>query len=78
MKIALINQGLSRREADVAELVSKGLSNKDVAERLCVCEKTVKFHLTSVYRKMGIKSRAQLIVKCIGTDSPANESKLVA
>ena len=48
----LIQKGLSNREAEVAELVSKGLSNKEVANQLFVTEKTVKFHLTNIYKKM--------------------------
>ena len=61
----LIQKGLSNREAEVAELVTKGLSNKEVANRLFVTEKTVKFHLTNIYKKMNVKSRAQLIVWCL-------------
>lgn len=57
-----IRNGLSKREAEVAELVSKGLSNKEVADKLFVTEKTIKFHLTNIYRKMSISSRTQLIV----------------
>jgi len=61
----LIQKGLSNRESEVAELVSKGLSNKEVANQLFVTEKTVKFHLTNIYKKMSVKSRAQLIVWCL-------------
>jgi DNA-binding CsgD family transcriptional regulator len=65
LRDALIQKGLSNREAEVAELVSKGLSNKEVANQLFVTEKTVKFHLTNIYKKMSVKSRAQLIVWCL-------------
>lgn len=65
LRDALIQKGLSNREAEVAELVSKGLSNKEVANQLFVTEKTVKFHLTNIYKKMNVKSRAQLIVWCL-------------
>src|SRR5690606_39845901 len=66
LRDVLINQkGLSNREAEVAELVTKGLSNKEVANQLFVTEKTVKFHLTNIYKKMNLKSRAQLIVWCM-------------
>ncbi len=61
----LTQKGLSNREAEVAELVVKGLSNKEVANQLFVTEKTVKFHLTNIYKKMSVKSRAQLIVWCM-------------
>src|SRR3984957_21035738 len=65
LKDVLTQKGLSHREAEVAELVSKGLSNKEVASQLFVTEKTVKFHLTNIYKKMSVKSRAQLIVWCV-------------
>ncbi len=65
LRDVLIHKGLSNREAEVAELVSKGLSNKEVANQLFVTEKTVKFHLTNIYKKMSVKSRAQLIVWCL-------------
>lgn len=65
LRDVLIQKGLSNREAEVAELVSKGLSNKEVANQLFVTEKTVKFHLTNIYKKMSVKSRAQLIVWCL-------------
>lgn len=58
----LIKKGLSNRETEVVSLVVRGLSNKDVAGQLFVTEKTVKFHLTNIYRKMSVKSRAQLLV----------------
>jgi len=65
LKDILTQKGLSHREAEVAELVSRGLSNKEVANQLFVTEKTVKFHLTNIYKKMSVKSRAQLIVWCM-------------
>jgi DNA-binding CsgD family transcriptional regulator len=65
LRDVLIQKGLSNREAEVAELVTKGLSNKEVANQLFVTEKTVKFHLTNIYKKMSVKSRAQLIVWCL-------------
>lgn len=65
LRDVLIQKGLSNRESEVADLVSKGLSNKEVANQLFVTEKTVKFHLTNIYKKMNVKSRAQLIVWCL-------------
>jgi len=60
----MLERGLSMREFEVADLVSKGKSNKEAANALFVTEKTVKFHLTNIYKKMGVKSRSQLIVWC--------------
>lgn len=65
LRDVLTQKGLSNREAEVAELVTKGLSNKEVASQLFVTEKTVKFHLTNIYKKMNLKSRSQLIVWCM-------------
>lgn len=62
---ALLDKGLSLRELQVAEGVSKGWSNKEIADDLGIKEKTVKFHLTSIYTKINVKSRAQLIVWCL-------------
>jgi DNA-binding NarL/FixJ family response regulator len=53
---------LSKREREVCNMVATGLSNKEVASALFVTEKTVKFHLTNIYKTLGLKSRAQLIV----------------
>ena len=65
LKDTLLLKGLSNRETEVAELLTQGLPNKEIANRLFVTEKTVKFHLTNVYKKMNVKSRSQLIVWCL-------------
>ncbi len=77
LRDVLIQKGLSNREAEVAELVTKGLSNKEVASQLFVTEKTVKFHLTNIYKKMSVKSRAQLIVWCMPHHSFREDSAQV-
>ena len=50
---------LSRREAEVLELTSLGLTNKQVATRLGVTIHAVKFHLAAVYRKLGVVNRTE-------------------
>ncbi len=50
--------GLSAREVDVLRLVAQGLSDAVVAERLVISPRTVTTHLTSIYNKLGVKSRA--------------------
>lgn len=51
---------LTPTEAAVARLVSEGLSNREVAHRLCMSSKTVEYHLTHVYAKLGVRSRRGL------------------
>ncbi len=52
--------GLTDREQDVASLVAKGLTNKEVAGELYISVKAVEFHLGHVFDKLGITSRRQL------------------
>ncbi len=61
IKAYLQQRGLSKRESEVVILVVQGLTNKQVANRLCVAEKTVKFHLTNVYKRMKISRRSEII-----------------
>jgi DNA-binding NarL/FixJ family response regulator len=49
---------LSRRERDVAELIASGLSNKRIADRLCVATSTVKDHVHHILQKTGFANRA--------------------
>ena len=51
--------GLSAREREVLSLVVEGLPNKLIARRLEISEKTVKAHLTSVFRTIGVDDRTQ-------------------
>ena len=51
--------GLSAREREVLALVAHGLPNKLIARRLGIREKTVKAHLTSVFRTIGVDDRTQ-------------------
>ena len=51
---------LTPAELDVVRLVSQGLANKDIAERLHVSPRTVQAHLTHVYTKLDFTSRVQL------------------
>ena len=50
---------LSEREREVLAMVAEGLPNKVIAQRLAISEKTVKAHLTSVYRQIGVTDRTQ-------------------
>lgn len=52
--------GLTQKEQEVAELVSKGMSNKMAAHMMGVSEITIKKHLSSIYAKLGLKDRIAL------------------
>ena len=53
-------RGLTEREEQVAALVAVGASNGQVAAELDLSRKTVETHLTRIYRKLGVRSRAEL------------------
>ena len=53
---------LSKRESQVAELVARGLSNKDIAEELVISQRTAEGHVAKIMDKLGVSSRAQVAV----------------
>lgn len=52
----------TKMEMRIIELVAAGLSNKEIAKKLSISEKTVKAHLTNIFMKLGLRNRYQLIV----------------
>jgi DNA-binding NarL/FixJ family response regulator len=50
---------LTERELEIVRLVGEGHSNRELARMLWVTEQTVKFHLTNVYRKLGVSNRTE-------------------
>jgi len=54
---------LSERESEVLRLVALGMSNKDIAEKLFLSERTIKAHLTNIFNKLNVASRSEAIVK---------------
>jgi len=54
---------LTARERQILRLLATGLANADIGAQLFVSEKTVRNHLSSVYRKLGVASRAQAIAR---------------
>jgi DNA-binding NarL/FixJ family response regulator len=57
----VVFEPLTAREHDVLEWLALGLSNRAIAERLGISEHTVKFHVTSIYGKLGVSSRAEAV-----------------
>ena len=54
---------LTRRESEVAELLSHGLSNKQIADQLFISGATVKVHLRHIYEKLDVRTRAEAIAR---------------
>jgi DNA-binding NarL/FixJ family response regulator len=56
------NATLTDRELQVIRLLGEGLKNKDVADRMHISEATVRHHLTSVFNKLGVSDRLELVI----------------
>jgi two-component system nitrate/nitrite response regulator NarL len=53
---------LSEREKEVVKLIGQGYKNKKISQELCISETTVRHHLTSIYSKLGVSDRLELLV----------------
>lgn len=58
---------LTPRETEVLELLVQGDSNHQIAEKLFLSDKTVKQHMTKIFRKLGVRSRSQAIIHSVKT-----------
>lgn len=55
--------GVTAREAQVVEWVAKGLTNKAIASKLQISSRTVQKHMERMFKKLGIRSRAELVAR---------------
>ena len=55
-------ESLTQRERDVVALIAEGLKNKQIAQRLFISETTVTHHLSSIYSKLGVSDRLELVI----------------
>lgn len=58
-------ESLTRREMDVLKLLAVGMYNKEVAEKLSISERTVKNHVSNIFKKIGVTDRTQAAVFAI-------------
>jgi two-component system nitrate/nitrite response regulator NarL len=59
---------LTSYEKKIVAHVSRGLSNKDVARRLNCTERTVKYHMTNIMRKLNVRNRVEAVLKLTSMD----------
>ncbi len=60
--------GLSQREGEILYCLKKGYCNKDIANELCISEKTVKTHLGHIFRKLNVSQRLQAVIVAVEQD----------
>ncbi|WP_047982814.1 response regulator [Ornithinibacillus californiensis] len=56
---------LSAREKEVLLCLLEGMSNKEIASKLFISDKTVKIHISKIFKKFGVKSRSQVIIYAV-------------
>jgi len=66
---------ITPRERQIVQLLSAGASNKEIAKRLDVTERTVKAHLTAVFKKLGISGRLQLALYALEQSRSSESSE---
>lgn len=64
----ILIEALSERELEVLCLIADGLSNAEIAQRLCISLSTVKGHTSNIFGKLGVKNRAQAITRARSLD----------
>lgn len=60
-EVPVLTEALTSREIEVLTLMSQGLLNKNIADRLHISEHTVKFHVSSILSKFGVSSRTEAV-----------------
>ena len=69
---------LTPAERRVADLVAAGATNRATADRLFVTVRTIEVHLTSIYRKLGVRSRTALAAKLAKEEASAGQNGATA
>ena len=55
----------TRRQMQVIQFLGEGLSNKEIAKKIGIGERTVKMHMEMVVKRLGLRNRTQLLIKSV-------------
>ncbi|BAZ70975.1 LuxR family two component transcriptional regulator (plasmid) [Fischerella sp. NIES-4106] len=58
----MMSPQLSDRELEVLRLMAKGKNNHEIGEKLCIAERTVKFHINNIFSKLGVSDRTGAVI----------------
>lgn len=58
-----LGEELTHRELEVLQLLAEGIPNKQIAQRLGISDNTVKFHITTIFSKLGAHSRTEAVIR---------------
>lgn len=64
---------LSDRESEILDLIAKGMRNKEIAQQLCIAEKTVKNHVSNILKALQVNSRTEAAMKAVKSKFVAKE-----
>ena len=65
LHVEICEERLSSREEEIAQFIAQGYRNKEIAAKLFICEKTVKCHVTNIFKKMGVNSRLKVALQLV-------------
>ena len=69
---------LSHRESQILKLVAAGCTNGEIAQGLCLSESTIKAHLSSVFRRLGVRSRGKAVAAVFASDDSFRRTTLTS
>ncbi|MGV8050076.1 MAG: response regulator transcription factor [Anaerolineaceae bacterium] len=64
-EITQSSKNLTKREIEALKLAAQGFKNKEIAEVLCLSQRTVRYHLERIYQKLNVHNKAEAIMKAV-------------
>ena len=62
---------LTPQERRIIAMISKGMRNREIADQLCLCEQTIKSHVSKIFRKLKVSNRSQLVSLVMSNPTPS-------